>query len=69
MNNGSYVMPECAVCGDLAPLDEEDHPVYRLLVEDLRFDAKHVEEVFFHVACFRDSTPWRSPVRAALTEH
>lgn len=52
-------VPECAVCGRVAPLTEEMGAVLRLLVDDTPYEAKSYDEVFVHARCFKRVTPWR----------
>jgi hypothetical protein len=47
------------MCGLLAPLTEENGAVLRLLVDNLPYEAKSLDEVFVHALCFERATPWR----------
>ena len=52
-------VPECAMCGDVAPLTEERGAVLRLLVDNLPYEGQAFDEVFVHAVCFQRATPWR----------
>ena len=52
-------VPECAMCGDLAPLTEEHGTVLRLLVDSSPYEGEPLDEVFVHALCFQRATPWR----------
>ena len=58
LDSDGLEIPECAICGEIAPLSEESGPVVRLLVDSLPYEVESYDEVFAHLNCFRRATPW-----------
>ncbi|HXA18689.1 MAG TPA: hypothetical protein VN380_16970 [Thermoanaerobaculia bacterium] len=46
-------VPECAMCGNVAPLTEQRGAVLWLLVDSRPYQGESIDEVFVHALCFK----------------